>query len=78
MKLIAFLTLIPILVGMAAWAFSYVLNPSPDKVDQVGQLIAQAATPWWVPVIQFLVPLGIIGAILILVLLYFVAKGETG
>jgi len=71
---------IPILVGMSAWALSYLMNPSPEKIGQAGQLIAQAATPWWVPAIQFLTSasLGILGAILIFALLYFVAKGGSG
>ena len=65
------------LVGISVWAFSYLINPSPEKIDQAGQLIAQTAIPWWVSVIQFLesASLGILGAILILALLYFVAKG---
>ncbi len=78
MKVIAFIFSIPTIVGMAIWSFGYLINPSPEKVSQAGQLIAQAAVPWWIPVIQFLAPLGIGGAILILVLLYFVAKGGVG
>ena len=74
MKTILFISTI---VGISAWAFSYLINPSPEKIDQAGQLIAQAATPWWIPVIQFLASasLGIFGAILIIALLYSVAKG---
>jgi hypothetical protein len=78
LKIIAFLASIPFLVHTAAWAFSYSLNPSPEKIEQAGELIAQAAIPWWVSVIQFLAsaPFGILGTILILVLLYLVAKGK--
>jgi len=62
---------------MAWWAFSYMLNPSPEKISKAGELIAQAAIPLWVPVIQFFAPLGMIGAIVILVLLFFVATKQT-
>jgi hypothetical protein len=64
------------IIGVFIWAFSYQINPTPEKIDQAGQLIAQAAIPWWVSVIQFLASLGIIGAILILIFLYLVAKGK--
>jgi hypothetical protein len=74
LKIIAFIFSVPTIIGTAVWSLSYLINPSPEKIGQAGQLIAQAAIPWWVPVIQFLAPLGILGAILILVLLYFVAK----
>lgn len=62
---------------MTYWAFSYVLNPSTEKISEAGELIAQAAVPWWIPVIQFFAPLGVIGAIVILALLYFVAVNQT-
>lgn len=63
---------------MAWWTFSYALNPSPEKVGKAGELIAQAAIPWWIPVIQFFAPLGIMGVIVILVLLFFVATRQPG
>jgi hypothetical protein len=56
------------------WAISYIASPSPEKIADAGQLIAQAAIPWWMPVIQFLAPLGIIGGICIIVVLFLVAK----
>ena len=53
------------------------LNSSPEKISKAGELIAQTATPWWIPVIQFFAPLGIIGAIVIVALLFFVATRQT-
>ena len=61
---------------IALWILSYMFNPSPEKISKAGELIAQTATPWWIPVIQFLVPLGIIGAIVIVALLFFVAARQ--
>ena len=74
MKKIAAIFSIPVIVGMIVWVLSYAVNPSPDKIEQTGQLIVQAAIPWWVSVIQFLAALGTLGAIGIIVLLYFVAR----
>lgn len=76
MKIIGAIFSIPIVAGMIIWALSYVVNPSPDKISQAGQLIAQAAIPWWVPVIQFLATMGTFGAIGIIVLLFLVAKNR--
>lgn len=63
--------------SIAWWTLSYMLNPSPEKISEAGELIAQTAIPWWIPVIQFFAPLGIIGAIVIIVLLFFVASRQT-
>jgi hypothetical protein len=62
------------LLQIGIWGVSYVLNPSPAAIDQAGQIIAQAAIPWWMSVIQFLAPLGIIGSIGVVVLLVLVAR----
>ena len=70
MKRIAAIFSIPIIVGTIVWVLSYAVNPSPDKIEQAGQLIAQAAIPWWVSVIQFLAALGTLGAIGIIVFLF--------
>jgi len=70
MRKIAAIFSIPIIVGMIVWVLSYAVNPSPEKINQAGQLIAQAAIPWWVSVIQFLAPLGALGAIGIIVFLF--------
>ena len=73
MKIVAIFS-IHIIARTIVWVLSYTVDPSLDKIDQAGQLIAQAATPWWVSVIQFLAPLGALGAIVIIVLLFFVAR----
>jgi hypothetical protein len=68
------ISLLLTIIGFACWALSYVANPSPEKIDQSGQIIAQAAIPWWIPVIQWLLPFGILGIIGIIVLLRLVLK----
>jgi hypothetical protein len=52
---------------MVVWGLSYLLNPSPEKIGRAGEIIVQAAIPWWVPIIQF-------NPILAIVLIYFLAK----
>jgi len=74
MEKLAAIFSIPLISRTIVWVVSYTVNPSLDKIDQAGQLIAQAATPWWVSVTQFLKPLGALGAIGIIVLLFFVAR----
>ena len=74
MRVIAAILSVPTIAGIIVWAISYTANPTPEKIDQAGQLIAQAATPWWVSVIQFLAPLGTIGAIGIVGLLFMMKK----
>lgn len=74
MKTIAFLMSLPTLVSMAIWAMDYIINPAAEKISLACDLIAQAAVPWWIPVIQFLLPLGILGGVATLVLLYLVAN----
>ncbi len=78
MKVVAAITSILTLGGIFVWAINYLINPTPEKVDQAGQLITQAAIPWWIPVLQFLASasLGVLGVVLIVTLLYFVSKGQ--
>lgn len=43
------------------WATSYIASPEPDKIDEAGQLIVEAATPMGVDALQTLSNLGFIG-----------------
>ena len=45
-----------------------------EKIGQASQLITQVVVPWRIAVIQFLAPLGTLGAIGIIVPLFFVEK----
>ncbi len=66
------------IIGMIIGGLSYILNPSLEKIGQGGQLIAQAAIPWWISVIQFIGTTigGTLGAIGILILLYLVMRSR--
>jgi len=71
-KIITILAVVPIVW----WVLSYMLTPSPEKISEAGKLIAQTVTPWWIPVFQFFAPLGIIGAIVIIGVI-FVANRQN-
>jgi hypothetical protein len=63
------------IVSFIIWMLTTMANPTPENISQGGELIAQAAIPWWITVIQFLAPLGLIGAILILIVLFYASRG---
>ena len=64
------------IVSFMIWMLKTMVNPTPENVSQGGELIAQAAIPWWITAIQYLAPLGLIGAILILVILVYVSRKQ--
>ena len=45
---------IPLLLWAIVWVIECWLNPSPENLDRGGELIARAATPWWVPFVEHL------------------------
>ena len=60
---------IPLLLWAIIWVIQSALNPSPEKIDQGGELIAKAATPWWIPLLEHAPAIvsGILIAVLVLV-----------
>lgn len=78
MKFIAWLFGIPLLIGIAAWIIQSLANPSsPQVIEKVGELIAQAAIPWWVPVLQFIVGIPIVGGTLGVAFLFLLARENS-
>jgi hypothetical protein len=61
-------------ISIIFWVVNVMTNPTPENISQGGQLIADAITPWWIPVIQFLATFGVIGGIAIVALLYYLSK----
>jgi hypothetical protein len=76
MKVVGAFFSIITLGGFMIWVLTYMANPSPENLAEVGPIIAQAAIPWWISVIEFLTKFGTVGAIGILVLLFFIAKNR--
>lgn len=75
-RTVAFILGIPTFIGFAIWAVTYMANPTPENAAKVAPVIIQAATPWWVPVIEFLIPWGLIGGLFIIALLILISKGN--
>lgn len=80
MKILKFVLGIPLLIGLVIWFLTVLTNPtSPQVSQQAGELIAQAAVPWWLPVIQFLVGIpGIVGGVLVVAFLIYLARNKGG
>lgn len=69
---------IPFIIGVGVWIIQVLFNPtSPQVIEKGGQLIAQAAIPWWVTVLQFLTSLPGIGAILAALFIIYLATHGT-
>jgi len=70
---------IPLLIALGLWAINALTNPgSPEVIEQGGELIAQAAVPWWISVLEFLTSIPGIGAILGVVFLFFLFSKSRG
>lgn len=62
---------IPFLFKFLAWSNSAVVSPTPEKIAEGAQLIAENEMPWWLGIFQWLVGLpGIIAAVLIIAFVF--------
>jgi hypothetical protein len=62
---------LPFLLKLVAWSGS-VGHQMPEEVaNTTANLVGEAVTPWWLPVLEFLAGLGGLGAILLLLFLLF-------
>lgn len=78
MKALSLILGIPLLISVFVWIISAIANSiSPQVIEKGGELIGQAAIPWWISVIQFLVSIPIIGAILTLVFIFILARSGS-
>lgn len=59
------------IVSFVIWMFPTIINPTSENISKGAELIAKSAIPWWITLIQILAPLGLIGAILIIIVLYY-------
>jgi len=62
---------LPFLLKLLSWTFVSTTNPSSESIEKGGELIAEAAVPWWIGVIEWLSSLQGIGAILIVGFIFF-------
>jgi len=78
MNLIAQIFNIIFLIGIVVWLVQSLTNPtSPEVIEKAGELIAQAAIPWWIPVLQFIVSIPILGGTLGVVFLFLLARENS-
>ncbi|MDK2907637.1 MAG: hypothetical protein PWQ87_95 [Candidatus Woesearchaeota archaeon] len=63
---------LPLLIKMAFWSFTMNSNSPEKNIEKATELITDAAIPWWLGIFEWLAGLPrIIGAGLIIVLIYF-------
>jgi hypothetical protein len=76
MKWIRLAFLIPVLVGLVSFAFT--ANQYPANMDRASGLIVQAATPWWLSVLEFLLPIAgtMFGAFLIIAFMAWLVRSK--
>lgn len=62
---------LPLLLHFVGWAISSIINPTPENIEKGTELIAQAATPWWVTVFQWIGDHteGLLATVLILIII---------
>ncbi|MGV8171659.1 MAG: hypothetical protein ACP5OA_03115 [Candidatus Woesearchaeota archaeon] len=65
---------IPLFIGLVSWAAKAGSMSTAENSEQAAGLITEAVTPWWLNPIVWLASGGTVGAIIIIVLLYFAAK----
>jgi hypothetical protein len=63
-----------LLISVIGWALSMSVNASPVNIAKAGDLIAQAAVPWWISAIQWLAPLGLLGTLVMLLIVFLASK----
>lgn len=63
---------LPILIKIAWWGLTYNHNTIEDNTKTAGNLIAEAAVPWWLGIFEWLAKIGgTIGALLIIAFVGF-------
>jgi len=55
--ILSFIFGLPILVAVAFFVLSSMISPDAENISQGGELIAAAATPWWIGVFEGLAAL---------------------
>lgn len=63
---------LPLFIQILGWATCSVTNPASTNMTKAGELIGQAAIPWWIGILTWLSQGGgIISAILIILFILF-------
>ena len=62
---------LPILIKIGWWGLTYNHHTIDENTKTAGNLIAEAAVPWWLNIFVWLAGLGTVGAFLIIGFVYF-------
>lgn len=71
--LVVFLIFVlPLLIKILFWSATMNNNSPENNTEQVAEIMTEAAIPWWLGIFEWLAGLpGIIGAVLIIALIFF-------
>lgn len=68
---------LPLLMNLIFWSIGYTINPSADSIGKGAELIADAAIPWWLGVIEWLAALPLAGLLVFGFILFLKWIGEV-
>lgn len=55
---------LPLLIRSLSWSVGYAISPSPENIEKGVELIADAAVPWWLGVMESLAALPLAGLLI--------------
>jgi hypothetical protein len=72
-KIIGLIVAIPLLIAFIIFVIKISINPNnPEIIEEGAEIIVDSAIPWWLGLFEWLAGLpGIIGAVLIIGLVFF-------
>lgn len=73
-EIILLIVSIPLIIGIIHYALTVSFASPEEHMNQSTELIVQAATPWWIGIVEWLSNMGEIGALAIIGLLIVLKK----
>lgn len=67
---------LPFLAKFVVCSFGSVMSPSTESIGKSAELIADAAIPWWIGVVEWLAALPLAGLLIIGFILFLKWTGE--
>jgi hypothetical protein len=67
---------LPLLMKFLFWSIGYSISPSTEGIGKGAELIADAAIPWWLGVIEWLAALPLAGLLVLGFILFLKWVGE--
>lgn len=76
-QLVALIFGLLLIAKSIVWMLGSVINPSPEAIEKGGELIADAAVPWWIGVMGWLEALPFAGFLILGFILFLVWSGAV-